>query len=313
MELSDKNSFILTSGQWQKVCPPWRPSFSDETIYKSIISQFNSKSSVLILGATPEIRDIVYELKFDNRFVVDISSEMFEQMSLVRKCASDIGEEFIRADWLSLPFKSSTFDIIVSDLPFWVLNSINEHAVFVNECHRVLKKEGSFIVRAHFVDVNFWLLSPEALFRWIYEQGFKKIWPSDKFKDFFSSVLVDYCTDPITYIFNREKCSSFLNNYLNDRWFKKFILKNPKVLSGAFYKPLSYLINSLELSEEIALMPYLNHFFNYFVKSCAVKCVMPISYFLSLIKGKFIVRETKFHHALPNSPYYPIILLQKNL
>lgn len=311
MGLLDKSSFIFTSDQWQKVCSPWRPSFSDEIIYKNIISRFDSRSPVLILGATPEIRDIIYEFKFDERFVVDVSAEMFKEMGLIRENKIDNEEKFIEANWLSLPFEPSSFEAIVSDLPFWVLFSLEEHEIFLKECHRVLKKNGSFIVRTHFIDINLWLLSPEALIRWIYQQGFKKIWSPKRFQNFFSSILVDYCTDPNIYTFNREKCFVLLNQYLNDQWIKKFFLEHPKILSGAFYKPLNYLINYLELKEEIVLLPHLNHLINYFVKSCAVECIVPISHFLSLAEGKFFIKKIFFHYDLPNSPQYPILWLEK--
>lgn len=51
--------------------------------------------------------------------------------------------DFVKAAGTNLPFKDHFFDLVVS---FDVIEHISEDSLFVKECHRVLKKDGTFII-----------------------------------------------------------------------------------------------------------------------------------------------------------------------
>ncbi|OGZ96713.1 MAG: hypothetical protein A3I44_00370 [Candidatus Sungbacteria bacterium RIFCSPLOWO2_02_FULL_51_17] len=130
--------------KWPGTGSPWRPSSGDIRVYKEL-SGVKLPGAVLILGATPEIRDMV--AAYDRpATIVDISSTMYDRMSLLLKKASPARERFIRADWSSMPFQSETFDLVVGDMVWWVLSVETQRAVR-DALWSCLKPDGLFVAR----------------------------------------------------------------------------------------------------------------------------------------------------------------------
>lgn len=100
---------------------------------------------VLILGATPEIRDLVLDYKM-NLTILDQSKEMIEKMnSLMKNKNSDL-EKIELGNWLSKPFPDDSFDLVLGD---GVSNNIEyrKQESFFEEIKRVLKKNGVMLLR----------------------------------------------------------------------------------------------------------------------------------------------------------------------
>lgn len=101
---------------------------------------------VLILGATPELRDMVLKQDY-NLTTVDMSPEMIEKMTGLMKYQNDPKEKIVQVDWLNLkPIKAGSVDLVMGDAVSAniVLAKQNQ---FFNEIKRVLKPQGHVLIR----------------------------------------------------------------------------------------------------------------------------------------------------------------------
>ena len=99
----------------------------------------------LVLGATPETRDLV--LKHGGELVTaDISWNAMQMAYAHMKHAQDPREIIVRSNWLALPLAGHYFDVILGD---GVTNNIDFkfHHKFYREMTRLLKKDGKIILR----------------------------------------------------------------------------------------------------------------------------------------------------------------------
>lgn len=106
-----------------------------------------SKKSIpktLILGATPELRDLVHGLGHQV-VLVDVSIDMVNAMRTLMKNQTS-KEIVVVDDWLSAPLQESYFDYILGD--FVVVNlPFKLQEQFLNKIHKLLKPGGMFIHR----------------------------------------------------------------------------------------------------------------------------------------------------------------------
>lgn len=119
--------------------------FEDEIV---IVKKKNKKAKVLILGSTPEIRDLVKKHGLDIT-IIDQSREMIENMSALMEYKGL--ENIVAGNWLSMPFEDNFFDLVLGDA---VSNNVSykELGHFFKEINRVLKKDGIMLLREMVVD-----------------------------------------------------------------------------------------------------------------------------------------------------------------
>ncbi|MFH1294942.1 MAG: class I SAM-dependent methyltransferase [Candidatus Aenigmatarchaeota archaeon] len=145
-----------TSLAWKKVAHMWNTYFtppsrisSEEFVkYREWLGRLNpgrQPLKALVLGATPEIRDLLAEFGYE-AIVVDINPEMVRAMSSLMK-RKNPKETVIIENWLKNDLPSGTFDVVIGDavLPnipwkFWER--------LLSEVKRVLKPDGTFVARA---------------------------------------------------------------------------------------------------------------------------------------------------------------------
>ena len=101
------------ANDWQKVVPPSRPSYSELVIYDAYFSLYPAGSSVLILGSTPELRDMAYRHRFKT-LVVDYNKINYQKL-IKQKIHPIDNEKFLCCDWRALRIKKKV-DIIAGDL-----------------------------------------------------------------------------------------------------------------------------------------------------------------------------------------------------
>ena len=77
-----------------------------------------AEGNALVLGATPELRDICIEHGF-NTFAVDMNKHSFERWSPLMKHKGQDTE--IIDDWLSMDFPENNFSLVVADSCFFNL------------------------------------------------------------------------------------------------------------------------------------------------------------------------------------------------
>ena len=153
MEIKTEHSQIQKWSQlaklWMNYLPPSRPSLKDLIIYKTEIrthfAELN-KVQALVLGATPELRDLLGELK-TNVTVVDQNPYMINEMTRIRiynNCESIIVDDWF--DFLSK--RKESFNLVVSDLTQSNI-PYDKHEVFYKLISEVLVPGGIFIDRVY--------------------------------------------------------------------------------------------------------------------------------------------------------------------
>jgi SAM-dependent methyltransferase len=141
---------------WQKMTSPSRPSLGDVQIYGGFVKQIikdNRNYRILVLGSTPELRNLILKLGLSKKtdlYILDINSAMIQARSSFLELDA-VKEQRIIGDWLNMPFKDNFFDIVLGDeiLINVVKDDRNE---LLQEIYRVLKSGGAFITRASHVN-----------------------------------------------------------------------------------------------------------------------------------------------------------------
>lgn len=131
--------------------PLGQPAPQDLKIYKKVVQKHikNIKSpKVLILGATPELRDLLYKLKCQV-YLCDISKQVIQALTRLRKYKSP--EKIIVSDWCDIKTKEK-FDIIVGDITFANLPSFKQYPQMAKSLKKNLIPNGIIVLRHQFWD-----------------------------------------------------------------------------------------------------------------------------------------------------------------
>ncbi len=121
-----------------------------------------NKTRVLVLGATPELRDIAIQLGAET-IAVDFTQEILFKLTNVMKHKDSALNKLILADWLELGnvLVKDSFDAVLADASFNNVTPEN-HPLLLEILHKLLRPGGVFITR----HVTF---APRAMLRAITE------------------------------------------------------------------------------------------------------------------------------------------------
>jgi len=134
---------------WRRLSSPFRPSREDIDNFLRLLPCGLTGSKVAVLGATPELRDLVVERK-GRPCVVDFSLQMLSGMAQYCKYAAG-HEDWCLNDWRALDFPDGSFQWVMGDLILRALPA-EDHAGFLEGAARVLTDSGCLIVREHILD-----------------------------------------------------------------------------------------------------------------------------------------------------------------
>src|SRR3989338_7272727 len=148
--------------RWHEFGPPMRPSPFDIDAYRKLASSAGRIERALVLGATPELRDLLAEMRIPTIIVADYSAEMIAGMSSYLKRANAEREIWIKCDWATLPLPSGTIDLIIGDLPFDQIPR-NRLGKLGRYLRRLLASNGNVVARVHFPNEKFATLSPQEI------------------------------------------------------------------------------------------------------------------------------------------------------
>ncbi len=153
------------ASNWEMYTPPGRPSKEAIKYYKKFarLATKNSKTKrALVIGATPELRDLLYELNFEVT-IIDINIEMILAMSKLTKHKNP-NEIIVKGSWTDHPLQSDYYDIALGDL---VLSNVPEEKQeqFLKELKRVLKKNGYWITKMDLTLDNWIHEDPEIIIK----------------------------------------------------------------------------------------------------------------------------------------------------
>ena len=147
MIATDRNDWGRSAKLWHIVAPPLSPSPEDGEIMLAlaapVLEKLASKTSILVLGVTPAIIGLDWPEK-SHLVAVDGDETMITN---VWRPNSHISSSVLLSDWASMPFDDDSFDLVVGDCSLNALPSAELYRAVTNEIARLLRPEGSLILR----------------------------------------------------------------------------------------------------------------------------------------------------------------------
>lgn len=139
----------VSKKSWSSTPYPWRPGIRDAGIFIFYIlksSNFKKKPSVLLVGATKELRILLSFLAIPYD-LVDYSENMLD---VTKPEKNDLMRNFYQQDWFQPLPPHKKYDLILGDL---ILNLLDEEKVrnFFSIYANYLYKNGSFLIRTRCV------------------------------------------------------------------------------------------------------------------------------------------------------------------
>ncbi len=148
---------------WKNLVAPIRPSKDDIKIYQKFVNKIKNKKKIkaLILGSTPELRDLALKDQFEVIFV-DLSKEIANTMKKLMKQKGK--ERFIRANWLNIPLEDSQIDICMGDDVFTMVDW-NQWEKLLQEIKRLLIPEGHLLTKVFIYPKKNIIKTPDKLYQ----------------------------------------------------------------------------------------------------------------------------------------------------
>lgn len=145
-----KQFWDTRSKEWITYDVPFRPSQHDIAQYRFILDLTKTKDRILLLGSTPELRELLAEYyHLSSIFLCDFSWMMLESMSIYANSADPEKEIWLKADWHDLTLPDQFFDIIMGDLLLFQIHPERE-TQFIKRVYDLLSSKGIFIMRCRF-------------------------------------------------------------------------------------------------------------------------------------------------------------------
>lgn len=144
-ESDDIDTFVRTALEsWKEVSTPIRPSQQECDFYENYVRNFSHDKNkrILVLGATPELRDIA--LRYSLRPAsCDVDSRIWEAMKFLMKEQGE--EKFIYCDWLKMS-ENDKYDIILGDGSINMLSN-DDFESFIQKTAKIINEGGLNIQR----------------------------------------------------------------------------------------------------------------------------------------------------------------------
>lgn len=169
MPKSHYKSWIHLSNTWGKyITPPSRPCKTTLRIYDKAIKKLkigeDRDIKALILGATPELRELCLENNFKVT-VCDINPDMVKAMSsLIEKNSGQ--EKILITDWLKMSFPQNSFNLIMGDASFNQILEVKKLKKLLGNLRKILKPDGIILFREVIRISPKPLIKGEAWVRW---------------------------------------------------------------------------------------------------------------------------------------------------
>ncbi len=133
---------------WKDIKPPIRPYEDEIRYFKEILKKkvdTETDVKVLILGSTPELRDIVYSFNLSPT-VVDYSIENYEMMGEL--CRYERNDTVVCCDWMDMLnyLSPDSYDIILGEAAFNVIRPEYAEKLFYI-CNKLLKNHGQLVIK----------------------------------------------------------------------------------------------------------------------------------------------------------------------
>ena len=131
--------------QWEMVLPPSRPTKEELQRIESVIDRYDRRIPVAILGSTPEFRELLSRLGFQNRYIFDKSRDFYNRMSNLIPESATVAEHLIQGEWLdTISEYDCYFQVILSDLTMGNI-AYRDREKFYSDIAVSLLRNGVFI------------------------------------------------------------------------------------------------------------------------------------------------------------------------
>lgn len=143
------DSWKIFLQKWKRITSPGRPTHREVKIYEGFakLKLRKKQAKVLILGATPELRDMLAKYKNVQVMLVDINLDAILAMTALMKNEKTREKEiWMKANWLTAPLPQNYFDVVYGD---YVVSNIplKYQSKFLSNIKKWLKPDGYFINR----------------------------------------------------------------------------------------------------------------------------------------------------------------------
>ena len=137
---------------WKYGTMPNRPSSGDIQRYRYFLDHAKRYNKILLLGSTPELRDLLAE-RYDTSkiFLMDSSFPMILAMTRETKRVNPKKEIWIKSLWEEPNLPSEFFDIVIGDLVLQQFPPYKEEK-FLQQISNFLVPHGTFIMRCRILD-----------------------------------------------------------------------------------------------------------------------------------------------------------------
>lgn len=110
------NNFLTISSKWEYVLPPSRPTVYELQRIESIVSLFDKKKPVAVLGSTIEFRTLLNRLGFQDIYIFEKNMDFYKWTC--EWCAYGVeNERVIEGDWCNtISLFIEKFQFVLSDL-----------------------------------------------------------------------------------------------------------------------------------------------------------------------------------------------------
>ncbi len=139
--------------------PPVRPTAAECRIYRRELIRLGKTANVLLMGSTPELREIVADLSF-YLTVMDVKEKNYDDMPAMSGSTGH-REKYLKMNWLDMRFDSE-FDYIIGDNVLSILPP-SDAAKIIENVHRALKPGARWITRVMVYNEGEDFISPDTL------------------------------------------------------------------------------------------------------------------------------------------------------
>lgn len=272
--------------QWNRYTFPFRPSRGDIRNYSLFLKQFKKKKKVLLLGSTPEIREILSKFNIE-AIIIDFSFEMISGMLSFNHQIVEAKEKWIKADWMVLDdfLKNNYFDMIIGDLFLRNIDSKLQSKCLKN-ISKLLKRDGCLITRIHFLNKRLIKLSSTETIKSVFKECRYKRDKMELLEDLITSRLFDKNTDFNNKIVDKEVFTNDIKEHIK----KGLRNKKEKLILNNILKKWS--------------SPK-----NYFQRTWTQRTKKEIE---GLLLKYFVVHDIRIASDYKDSEFYPIYILKNS-
>jgi SAM-dependent methyltransferase len=197
---------------WSKYTAPLRPTPETINFYRNAIINSlheNRYIKVLILGSTPEVRDIFEEFKFSVDVICsDLSLEMYMAMSSITNFKNQ-NEMFLLSDWNTMPLAENSFDLIIGDNFLTGVIPVLQHPL-LSKLRKLLKPTGLLVHRICYDGLPANILNLEEVF----DKFSTKEAGNETISDFILC-LQTIASNRINHFYTRSQVLNLINKFWN--------------------------------------------------------------------------------------------------